>query len=212
MRNLVVYVTLFGALGMAGLRLTDPERFNQAVDMSSTLRISRSRPLPSLESLPVSKTLRPAQAYRAIPHRRTQFEFQDADLSVDDTEYLKRIFPLLDQCVVWRVSGQKRLQRRQPNGKTLAEADALLEFAESIDAPRSFRRYHKLLVEALSAERSYFETVRKTPSHQAMTADSNVRRASQALQAAYSEMLRQVGNPPRNEKAVFDYHCAFDFI
>jgi hypothetical protein len=217
MKQLVVCVVLFCAAGAIGLRLSNPQLFDDYASsvcrLAGEMGISQPRPLPSLESLPVSKTLTPAQAYVAIPHRRTQFDFRNANLSADDAEYLQRIFPLLDQCVVWRVVGQRRLQSGTTKEPTLAEADALLRFAESIDPPRSFRRYHALVVEALTAQRDFFAAARGRMSHNAAKTDPQVQRASRALHAAYSEMLKQVGeSSQRNAKAVFDYHCAFDFI
>jgi hypothetical protein len=178
------------------------------------------QPPPAVTARPVlDLPLTVEQAYAAVPHRRTEFDFRHSSLSAEEARYLAAAFHLIDQGVRARVVGAGELvrdgaSRHQP----AAHLDELRAALESFAPPRGLEGYHASLLLAFDRESAVFAAWQAAGSayrYRLRLGDSpDVRSASQALHRAYDELMRRFGarEPPANTKAFFDYHCALDFL
>ena len=93
-----------------------------------------------------------------------------------------------------------------------AGQDRLIAFLESLDPPETFVSYHEKIREAFADQRAFFVAWRDAGSVD-VRSHPKVQSSSSALHAAYDLILQAVANrAPGNHDALFDYHCALDFI
>lgn len=161
-----------------------------------------------------------ADAYRAIPHRRTPMDFAASDMPEQDRRYLEVAFQLIDQAIRLRVTAYQKFARGDAGAvRLIADMDRLIEFLDQSAAPASLTNYQKRLRQALSEQRAFFADWQEqgrafqygAPNQ--VGAHINVQRASNALKAAYDILMQTYpGEGPHNQAAFFDYHCALDFI
>jgi hypothetical protein len=160
------------------------------------------------------------EAYAAIPHRRTPFEFEEARLSPADRTYLEGAFALIDEGIRLRVATWRDLDARPAAGAVaVARLDALIEAFEALAPPAELEPYQRLVAKALSEQRGFFEEWAQAGEHfdyrerKPLGAHPRVRAASSALKGAYGILMRRYPRESaRNRQAFFDYHCALDFI
>jgi hypothetical protein len=171
-------------------------------------------PLPSLDALPradVGMTV--DESYRAIPHRRTQFDSSVTTLSSEEREYLAYFFKLIDEAIVLRVNGMLTIANPAELKETLRQLGELILFAQALPCPARLSEYHALVVEALVDQQSYFDEAASRQSTAGLAQNARVQRASQKLKSAYSILMRLYTEESKsNKNAFFDHLCALDFI
>lgn len=180
---------------------------------------AETQPLPDLDELPrFDLSLSVDDAYAAIPHRRTQFDFDGATVPEADAEYLRRAFHLVEQGTRIRVEGYRDLYHA---GHSAADPSAgmsdLIAAFETMSPPDHLAEYQRSIIAALEAQRAVFDDWTTSGKDFAQRDDigrnPEVREASRHLKHAYRILMRQyAGESPRNKDAFFDYHCALDFI
>lgn len=179
------------------------------------------QPLPSQNEIPTFKLkFSVEEAYRAIPHRQTAFDFYAANLDNSSLSYLKVVFSLIDQAIVVRVSGVDDFHKGLiKNNGTILQYENLSEFLEKIKPPKILDIYHKNIMDALSDQRNVFKEWKNTTSSYtnrrsfSVGKNQKVKSASHNLRSAYNQLMKIFPNESsRNKQAFFDYHCALDFI
>jgi hypothetical protein len=191
----------------------------QLIDKSFVLRVDSTghRPRDDLwsELLPRIPTLlaEPAplsveEAYRAIPHRRTPFDFDTAAMPDEERAFLLRFFSLTDRATAERVRAFAALERGGVRDDYPLAMSRIVARLESMPVPDRLREAHGLVVEAIRDQMSYFES----PGTGKLTAHPKVRSSSAKLRRAYSLILECYGSKAPNRNAFFDHLCALDFI
>jgi hypothetical protein len=175
------------------------------------------------ESLPETRaTLSVEEAYRAIPHRRTVFRFDRTPIPEPERRYLSTMFELIDRGVALRVSAYRSFSAGAPDRDALLEDIALLaDFALfHVRPPEGLREYHARVVEALMSQKAFFAEWRRDGERFAygdprrIAGHPRVQESSRALREAYGILMSRYGarEDRENRDALFDYHCALDFL
>ena len=158
------------------------------------------------------------QAYAAIPHRRTVWEFDTSTVPAGEKAYLKAMFQVLDQAIAVRVATQRDFLNGQFEKIDVdAEYELLVKYVHAMTVPPNLAAYHKHIVSALDQEQ-YFFRIWKMQGEQFWEKQRTqnypgVRGASAELKTAYDELMaRYPGESAPNKDAFFDYHCALDFM
>ena len=159
------------------------------------------------------------EAYAAIPHRRTAFDFERSSMSEGERRYLAAVFHLIDQGTRVRVVGMVELSRDgRSEEEPVRRLGELRAAVARLRPPLGLETYHDLILEALARERAVFESWEAAGAaweHRAdIGGDPDVQAASAALRGAYGILMQRYGAdaPAANADALFDVHCAFDFI
>ena len=205
-------------------RLLGPASFNmipgfQLVDRNFVLRADSTghSPRHSLfdDLLPMIPRLLERRsvedAYRAIPHRRTVFDVDAARMSREERLYLHTLFTMVDLAVVERVDTLSALQRGATGSRD--DYDALLRELGALRAPETLRGVHRLVVEAITEQRTALAQWRTAGPPHALNGHPLVVSSSTKLRQAYAELMRLFPDErEQNKAAFFDYLCALDFI
>ena len=158
------------------------------------------------------------QAYAAIPHRRTVWIESDSTVPAGDQDYLRVILAVLDQGVAARVAGLQHYSAQQFDAADpVGNYDRLIAYARGLTPPKVLRTYHAKVLEALTAQRQLFADWKAAggefPYARQIGGHAGARQASDALRAAYNELMAKYPNEgATNKDAFFDYHCALDFL
>lgn len=106
-------------------------------------------------------TLTVEQAYRAIPHRQTQFDSKTSNLPKDQREYLTEVFKITDTATVKKVS--LLMQYRDPKGSAGQRTDddtlnykTILNNLYNLNPPAGLQTFHQLIIYAISEHRDAF--------------------------------------------------------
>lgn len=175
--------------------------------------------LPPAEAVPTFELpLTVPQAYRAIPHKRTEFNPAYSRVSEPERAYLTLMFQLVDEAVAVRVSGLRAFNGGDRNAETIDQYETLTSFISTIEPPPSLSQYHSDLHSALQAQQAFFKTWRTYGS--GFTGQGNgyrnhpqVKTASAHLISAYQQLMQAFPDEDSvNKDAFFDHHCALDFI
>jgi len=159
-----------------------------------------------------------AQAYAAIPHRRTVWSESDSTVPAAQQAYLRAIFAVLDQGVAARVAGLEHYSAQQFDAAEPVENyDRLIAYVRGLAPPPALSTYQGKVLEALAAQRQFFADWKAAgdgfPYAQKIGEHAGARQASDALRAAYNELMAHYPNEgASNKDAFFDYHCALDFL
>jgi hypothetical protein len=155
-------------------------------------------------------------AYRQIPHRQTRFDFRKYPTSEPRRIYLQRLVATLDQSVLWRVDSMRRINAGESSESIQQDANRILEFLRRCQPPAGFARYHELLTEAIQRQSQFLAESDPQSLRRAIDLgkrDRDLRAISSLLIRAHTELRGALGDLDRhNEDAVFDYHCALDFL
>lgn len=223
MNRIVIIVVLFafGALGVQ-LAFNGSSSSTEDAAASATYLGSEEKAAATESDLPFRMpNIEPIslidQAYAIIPHRRSKFDPTNPSILPSHREYLQQVFALIDQAVLWRVSGLQALARQDPNlFEWINAADRLIEGLDRIQPPREARRYHALIRETLILTRNFFDNQLKNYNPlilENLASDPILVRASQAARTAYRELQRIC--PARNTQAeavFYDSHHALDTL
>lgn len=157
-----------------------------------------------------------AEAYAAIPHRRTELVIPRAGLSGEEAAYLRAMLHLIEQGVRIRVTGYADLaahgrSAHDPVGK-LEELERAIE---AIIPPPDLAEYHRLIARAVDEQRTLFAAWQAAgtdfPDRDRLAANTHVRAASSALRQAWAIVDRRYRDVVGHD-ALFDPHCALDFL
>jgi hypothetical protein len=181
---------------------------------------ARDEPLPNLAELPVfDLPFSVEEAYAAIPHRRTVFDFEGSSVPPIEADYLRIVFHLLDQGTRLRVAAYRDLYRRGASeARPVDRYTELISRVESLAPPLHLGPYRDAVLRALKDQRAVFEEWTRAGAgfsfRDRIAEHPKVRSASQALQQAYGLLMSRYGTSEsrRNRDALFDVHCALDFL
>ena len=222
---LVVVLLTFAALGIqitAGMMATDSPSIPLQAGSPTDRTAERLGIAPvtaesaiGFQEPELSETSFVDQAYAAIPHRRTEFDPTNPSILPSHREYLHQVMALIDQAVLWRVSGLQAVHQNSPNRERWAQAGArLIQSLERLQPPPEARRYQAYVLDAFDAYRHYFQ-VRAFETDaidlRNLNDDPVMIRASNAARAAYHELKSIYPNRDAAAEASFyDAHHALD--
>lgn len=161
------------------------------------------------------------EAYRAIPHKRTEFSPKHAKMSYVHSAYLQNYFALVNEAVVQRVD---TLTWFQSSGKTGQSYEAyhrniqkVLNALQQLNVPDELKLVSQRTVEAIQTQDRYFAgTIAGNPKLVGFTlnaGDQNIQRSHQLLIEAWKELgMRFPDQHQIIRDAFFDHLCALDFI
>ncbi len=154
------------------------------------------------------------EAYRAIPHERTQFLRQRAHMPDAEADYLDNLFALVDLAVVERVQTQRWMQSGGRRGEDRANHGAILRELKDLAVPDRLIAVHRLVVEAIGEQHDYFELWR---SNQGVNRFDHrhplIQGSHRKLIDVYNRLIRLYPSENgHNKKAFYDHLCALDFI
>lgn len=155
------------------------------------------------------------QAYAAIRKRRTRYDPTNATILPTHREYLTELTALLDQCILWRVSGMQAVAAKDPDlHRWVAGGQQLLDGVRGLRVPAGAESHHALIREAISELSAFFDAYATAPnltSRKRLEANNHLRRASTAMRTAYAELLKLHRYADAYAQAAFyDSHMALD--
>jgi hypothetical protein len=158
-----------------------------------------------------------AEAYAAIPHRRTAYDPAASPSPLEQKSALAWLFARTDRGVVLRVEGMKAHGRKDPATlqRVVSQYDALIgELAKEEVIVPEVAAARSLVVEALKKQRRYLQS---QPAGQLAFVQlgrvPEVSGASQQLLEAYGLLMKTYPKEtPRNRTSFFDHLCALDFL
>ena len=145
------------------------------------------------------------EAYRLIPHRRTEFQAASARMAAAERAYLAAFFNAIDQAIVAKVSAHR--------DSTVAQAYAPVWKAwAELNPPAALKVTQDKVKAAIVDQQAFMLEIEKKQTTWNMS-HPKVRSASGNLQGAYGDLMRIYPNESAtNKQAFFDYLCALDFI
>lgn len=158
------------------------------------------------------------QAYAAIPHRRTLWAAVDSTAPAEEQVYLNSAFQTVDQGIALRVAAQQNYRDGNFDATDIdAQYERLVSYARGMSVPIGLAAHHRDMLNALTSDRQFFRNWnrdRGTFAFAQRVADApEVRSASSAAHAAYSELIgRYPNDSATNKDAFYDYYCALDFL
>jgi hypothetical protein len=173
--------------------------------------------LPHRSIVPTSGFATVTDSYDAIPHRRTLFPSHAMGIEKKEADYLRLLFALVDEAIVVRVDATRRLAAGHPVAKHIFAYDEIIDCTTLIPAPKRLQKYHETVRKALVAQRSaiqsqHRQTVLGATTLQLKTQPA-VQRSSNLVHQAYSNLMKTYPTAsPQVEQAIFDHHCALDFL
>ena len=154
-----------------------------------------------------------AEAYQAIPHRRTVFDYEQATMPEDEKIYLHQMFAFIDLAIVERVKMLLWLSSPVARGAPADNYDNILSQIQSLKAPGPLQNFHNLVHDAISEQHKALDEWQKNSLPASMAQHPLVQSASSKLHEAYSILLSLYPQESQyNKEAFFDYLCALDFI
>lgn len=161
------------------------------------------------------------EAYRAIPHQKTDFDRNTAGMRTDEAVYLDAFFALVNAAIVERVQALQWFSSGGSTGKAhdhyRASIDTILADLNQLTVPAGLRDMHRQVVAAVRLQSEYFdgwaERTARGERFRFDSTDQHVVAASHQLISAYRQLMKRypeaTGN---NRQAFYDYLCALDFI
>lgn len=158
-----------------------------------------------------------AEAYAAIPHKRTEFAARRSTLPAADARALERLFRLTDQGVVLRVRGLQALRAGDVAGlqRIMAQYDELLAALRGAAMTAPTEAVRASVVQAVDDQRRLYAG--KLASGAAGRRDARLtqeaHQGSAKLHQAYSMLMSAYPHEEAaNKTAFFDHLCALDFL
>ncbi len=176
----------------------------------------------SWAKVPETHTISVDDAYRAIPHKRTQFSVSTAKIPTAVAKDLENYFNLVDRAIVIKVSAtQKIAASKSPSQELDLYATLLGELA--LLQKKLNKDFVKLTHQAISEHREFFkswirdlEESRKPAATRILKdrlSHPLIRASSQKLIQSYQQLLTLYPDQPaKTKEAFFDHLCALDFI
>lgn len=164
-----------------------------------------------------SSTLSVAEAYAAIPHDRTEYQFPKSRMEREERKYFSVMFPLIDRAVVLRIESVQKLYYRQGTiQEQLGDYQRLIDYWDKVTPPPSLESYHHNMLKALKVQKAFFvdwQEGKFSEDYYQLPQEPKIKESSYHLQTAYKILMQTFPQEDRhNQKAFFDYHCALDFL
>lgn len=185
---------------------TQPDAAQQQIQET----LVAQKPAVLFSHVEVSSLSRVDRAYRVIQKQRSLFDPTNASVKPSHREYLMESLALIDQAVLWRVSGMQAIAKGENNAeKWVRGADNLLASLRSLRAPKELERHQYLLQESVLAYQSFFRRWNGQPvmiSRQLVEGDTDLRKATHFARGAYDHLMTV--NQRANPKAQADFYYA----
>ena len=161
------------------------------------------------------------EAYRAIPHKKTDFDRYTARMSTDETAYLDSFFTLVNAAIVAKVQTLKWFSSGGTAGKPYAQyrsrVDVILADFNRLSIPVSLRDVQKQVVAAVQLHSEYFrDWAARTSTGERFrfsATDERITASSRQLIGSYNQLMQRYPEATRNNRqAFYDHLCALDFI
>jgi len=164
------------------------------------------------------------EAYKAIPHRQTEFQKGNSDLPAAERIYLAKLFRITDEAMAARVEHLSALYyfKGQGDGGRASYEDkikVLIGELQRTNPPRALKKAHKLILESIQEQRRFFTEWSESSSSQKKILKASysrhhlVQSSHHKLFAAYNDLMRLFPREnSRNKQAFFDHLCALDFL
>ena len=170
--------------------------------------------------VPQARAMTVEQAYRAIPHTRTQFDPMRSNLDRETKIYLMSLFELTDIAVVMRVELESGLLygKNIDIGQYLGIYERILQELETLQTPERLQKVPVFITDALRDQivflkEWYSADVDMKDSYRKYQQNELVRAANRSLVMAYKELLTRLPHETRyNKQSFFNHLCALDFI
>jgi hypothetical protein len=149
------------------------------------------------------------EAYRAVPVERVPFEPYRTVMPIEEADFMRDFFALVDEAIVEKVTAQIRLARgEQPR----MHYDVLLAKFEALTVPAKLQGVYDLVVSAVrEQEASLRDWQTRRTNFDAR--DPRVSSSHQKLLKAYYELLGLYPNEfQHNRQSFYSHLCALDFI
>jgi len=208
--TLVFAVFIVGATAWAFASRESSESKLPAVDPAGAPAFPKAR--VTIPHRPVEEA-EIAQAYRAIPHRRTSYTASQSKLDEADARFLAELFRWVDYGVVARVGALQKLHSQRDANERVEELNAIATQVEALAVSPKAGDAVRMIVSALDDQRAALDSwqTQGLPTH--LQADPRVQRSSQLLRSAYGQLMSSYPEETKhNKEAFFDHLCALDFI
>lgn len=163
--------------------------------------------LVSLAQAPVDGRVK--AAYRAIPHRQTDFTPAEARMSQAESSYLSWFFGQVNLGVALRVETMQGRDFKRYD----TEVAGVIAALKGRTPPSGLKPVRDLVISALEDQRAYFADWAATPRADFQPSHAKVQSASSKLKQAYGALMqRYPGQKQAIQDAFFDGLCALDFL
>ncbi len=163
------------------------------------------------------------QAYRAIPHKQTPYDYKQSRIRAVDAKYLDHYFFAADVALRARVMCLRGFYGQKGGIDVVRynrEVNDMVNSFSLVDTPSHLKEAEVLLISAVRDQQAFFnawEDARGTPRGQKymqnLSAHPKVQSAHRKLIQAYSVLKRSYPQESaRNQSAFYDHLCALDFI
>ena len=153
------------------------------------------------------------EAYLAIPHRRTVFDYDSANMSDEERAYLQKLFGLIDLAIVERVEMLMWLQSGGRRGAQAQDYNWILNKMNALEVPHGLNNVHQLALGAIKEQETTLKKWHTSGLPSNIARDSLVRSSSGKLKQAYGNLRNKYPREGKhNQAAFFDYLCALDFV
>ena len=154
------------------------------------------------------------EAYEAIPHRRTVFDYNKSLMFTQEKKYLSKVFNLTDLATVEKGSMLIRLTSEGQAGEVANNYSNILNRLYEINPPAGLVNFHKLIISSIEEQRkALYKWENSLFDYSKLSKEMLVRSSSAKLKRAYSILMKKYpkeGN--HNKQAFFDHLCALEFI
>ena len=161
------------------------------------------------------------EAYRAIPHQKTDFNRSEAHMRSDEATYLDSFFTLINAGIVAKVQALQWLSSGGATGSPYiryrATVDAILADFNRLTIPADLHDVQKQIVSAMQLHSEYFaEWAERSDLGERFHfdgADKRIVGSSHLLIQSYNRLMQLYPDASSNNRqAFYDHLCALDFI
>ena len=171
--------------------------------------------------VPVAQAMTVEEAYRLIPHKKTDFNASSAKMTPAEVGYLEQFFELVNLAIVERVQTLQWFRSGGTRGRSYrsyqGQIEEVLAQLQNLDVPAHLKHVHRLVIDAIHEQRTFYErwksAVAAGKRFRFNGGDPLVRTSHAKLIEAYYGLLQLFPNEQKqNKEAFFDHLCALDFI
>jgi len=164
------------------------------------------------------------EAYKAIPHRQTEFHKGKSELPAAERIYLAKLFRITDEAMAARVEHLSSLyyfEGRGDAGRALYEKKIkiLISQLQRMNPPSVLAKAHRLILESIQEQRRFLAEWSESSSSRKKVIEGSyprhhlVQSSHHKLFAAYNDLMRLFPKENQhNKQAFFDHLCALDFL
>ena len=154
------------------------------------------------------------EAYSAIPHRRTEFDYNSAKMSLEEKTYLSEVFELTDLATIEKVNMLMWLGSNGQKGEVAKHYSNIISSLYNLNPPSGLDNFHNLIISSIKEQKeTLFKWKISSFDYSMIRSESLVRSSSKKLKSAYRILKKQYpGESSYNKRAFFDHLCALDFI